>query len=247
MKPLVILNARKKKRLQLHICQHQGELRDAKCPSKPAENLNWDTVCSYVFDTEETAFRSIPYLPPNRRLIIEAELDNQIPGLSVVATVELERLHTLPAGCHPSSSQWCEWYGADGLMELAKVFTVHAIPIAWNTTYEEFKKNSPKRCRNGPSVYGAVCHLSNQAQAAERRQNKVDEGSYPDGHYLRIMRGWKNEVSSKNIIEGFHISSCDPKDDSYTYLFKPARCRQQFDLRKGSGKRAIPLDPIGDF
>ncbi len=59
---------------------------------------------------------------PKHRLTIELEISNGIPGLSNVATRELEKLHELPEGFQPTINQWYKWYGIENLPDLIPHF-----------------------------------------------------------------------------------------------------------------------------
>ncbi len=114
--------------MNLFVWFHAGELVTAVNNSSitPLEEVSSKKMSypydGYFFDTEETTRQVLPLVPSQIGQMISLELDNQVSFLSAVATTEMERLHNLPEGQHPTVENWYRWYGCDDLRSLVNHF-----------------------------------------------------------------------------------------------------------------------------
>ncbi len=134
------------KQRQVLVWKQSGRLTTSRSAGNPRD---WGDKESLVFDTQETLEIILPLLPKDRRLIIEATMSNDVPGVNMVATRELERLHVLPQDEHPTIRDWYRWYQCKNLPELLHVFlkqgkprmpksiSKHVTEIPWNASLGE--------------------------------------------------------------------------------------------------------------
>ncbi len=108
-------------------------------------SIKMRNLAHFVFADRETVEAASPLFPSHLQFVIENELEQGIPGISIILTRDLCRIWWAPIEEEPTIRQWQEWLNKDINGLVSDIIQIQS--------FSYFRDDRKRTARNNRSVY----------------------------------------------------------------------------------------------